>query len=116
MELWWGDSSWWGEGEEELPSSHEWHTLAGSQTAEGEGTADDEVVDFYHGTTVFVLPHIMEGGLFPSYRAGAQAMAEHFGIPTLGVYVAHSRQVAKQYPIWQTTGPIRRPGRSTSLR
>ena len=71
----WGDSSWAGEGEGGLPSSHEWHSLSGDQTVEAEASNEDDIMDWYHGTTVFAIPQTMEVGLLPSFGAGAGAMA-----------------------------------------
>ncbi len=93
-----------------LPSSllaprQEWQTTGGSQQAEasGGGTLRTGVLEYYHGTYVSALPHIMENGFKPTLGAGADNLQYHFGCSVPGVYVAKSWRVASTYPMMETT-------------
>ena len=72
-------------------------------------------MDYYHGTPIEALPSILENGLCPCLGAGSDAVMAHFGMTIPGVYVSRSWQVAKTYPMFQTTGPVKIPGQKKEI-
>ena len=75
---------------------------------EGERVNEDsqsEVGVFYHGTSAHDLPYIMAEGFRPSIGAGADHVAQHYGVTVPGVYVSPSWRYASQFPLRETTGP-----------
>ena len=60
---------------------------------EGEREDQDppnEVGVYYHGTSAHDLPYIMAEGFRPSIGAGADHVAQHYGVTVPGVYVSPS--------------------------
>ena len=65
-----------------------------------------EVRDWYHGAPINVLTHILEEGLKPSFGAGGEQLAAHFGCGVPAVYLSSTWHNASFYPQEKTTGLI----------
>ena len=61
----------------------------------------------YHGTYPMLVPRIVSEGLKPSLGAGSDGLHAHYGVVTPGVYVTPSWHCATNYPMLETTGPIK---------
>ena len=61
----------------------------------------------YHGTYPMLVPRIISEGLKPSLGAGSDGLHAHYGVVTPGVYVSPSWHCATNYPMKETTGPIK---------
>ena len=69
-----------------------------------------EVRDYYHGTHIEAVTNIMSQGFRPGFGAGSDVLADHYGLPVPGVYVATNFKTASTYPIYDSTGPVDIPG------
>ena len=74
----------------------------------------DDVDIVYHGTYPMLVPQILSEGLLPTLGAGSDAVQAHYGVVTPGVYVSPDWRCASQYPMQETTGPIKVGNRNFS--
>ena len=105
---WYNDPSWDWSKEGRLPSTHTYTTLGESRTTEPQVSA--WVQDDYHGFPAKMAPSVLSKGFLPGFGAGSEHLSHHFGCPVPGVYVARSLQMAKCYPMTETTDEVTVPG------